>query len=392
MNKQIKYKMIRLIGLSIFLCLAVVLTNGQTASKPVLGAEQLDLLVPKLKHRKVGLLVNNTSMVGHIHLVDTLKSLGVNVVKIFSPEHGFRGNAADGELISDEIDKKTGLPIVSLYGNAKKPTREQLENIDIVLFDIQDVGVRFFTYISSLYYVMEACGENNKTVMILDRPNPNAYVDGPMLDPAYKSFVGMLEIPIAHGMTVGELAKMMLGENWIKDGPLCRLEVIKMKNYTHTTNYVLPVKPSPNLPTQNAVLWYPSLCLFEGTAISVGRGTQMPFEIIGSPEMKDYPFQFTPISIKGMSTHPPHQDKECFGLDLRNVKPEPGISLKYLIEFYKHFPNKEEFFTPYFDKLAGNSTLKEQIINGMSEDEIKLSWQRDLNAFKAKRKKYLLYK
>lgn len=384
--------MIRIIGLSIILCWNTA-ANGQPANKIVLGAEQFDLLLPKLANKKIALLVNNTSTIGKTHLVDTLTSLGVDLVKIFSPEHGFRGNAADGEIVNNDIDSKTGLPIVSLYGSAKKATKEQLDGVDIVIFDIQDVGVRFFTYVSSLYYMMEACGENNKTVIVLDRPNPNGgYVDGPVLEPEFESFVGLIAIPIVHGMTVGELASMMIGENWLGGGVKCKLEVIPMKNYSHTTPYILPVKPSPNLPTQNAVLWYPSLCLFEGTVISVGRGTQMPFEIIGNPDLKEYSFKFTPVSIKGMSNFPPHENRECYGLDLRNVKPEAKISLNYLIEFYNKYPKKNQFFTPYFNTLAGNSTLKEQIISGLSEDEIKLTWQRGLNAFKAKRARYLLYK
>ncbi|MBX2942865.1 MAG: DUF1343 domain-containing protein [Cyclobacteriaceae bacterium] len=384
--------MIRIIGLSAFLWIGAMSCDGQTNDKILLGAEQLDLLASKLQGQRVALLVNHTSQVGHTHLADTLLSLGLNLVKIFSPEHGFRGQAADGEKINNSIDEKTGLPIVSLYGNAKKPTSEQLKDVDVVIFDIQDVGVRFYTYISSLYYMLEACGENNKTVMVLDRPNPNSFVDGPMLEPEFKSFVGIIPIPIAHGMTVGELATMMLGEKWLKDGIQCKLEIIPMKNYSHNMSYVLPLKPSPNLPTQNAITWYPSLCLFEGTVVSVGRGTSMPFEVIGNPKMKEYPFKFTPVSTPGMSNHPPHENQECYGLDLRNTKPESNISLKYLIAFYNKYPDKDQFFTPYFNTLAGTGTLKEQIISGMSEDEIKLTWQKGLNAFKAKRSKYLLYK
>lgn len=378
--------------MSVFLCTAIVACDGQTNSKIVLGADQVDLLVSKLQNKRVALLVNHTSKVGNTHLADTLISRDVNLVKIFSPEHGFRGQAADGEKVNDAVDEKTGLPIVSLYGSAKKPTPEHLENIDIVIFDIQDVGVRFFTYISSLYNMMEACGENGKKVMVLDRPNPNSFVDGPMLEPQFKSFVGVIPIPIAHGMTVGELSKMMLGEKWLNGGTQCELEVVQMKNYSHSMPYNLPTHPSPNLPTQNAITWYPTLCLFEGTVVSVGRGTEMPFEVIGNPEIKDYPFTFTPVSIKGKSNHPPHENNKCFGLDLRNIKSEQGISLKYLIEFYNKYPNKDQFFTPYFNTLAGTDKLKEQIIAGMTESEIKFTWQKDLNSFKGKREKYLLYK
>ena len=378
--------------MSVFLWIGITACDGQTNDKIVLGAEQLDLLVSKLQNKRVALLVNHTSRVGNTHLADTLMSLGINLVKIFSPEHGFRGQAADGEVVNDAVDKKTELPIVSLYGSAKKPTPAHLENVDVVIFDIQDVGVRFYTYISSLYYMMEACGENGKTVMILDRPNPNSFVDGPMLESEFKSFVGVIPIPIAHGMTVGELAKMMLGEKWLNEGIQCELEIIPMKNYSHNMSYTLPIKPSPNLPTQNAITWYPSLCLFEGTVVSVGRGTETPFEIIGNPEMNDYPFSFTPVSIKGVSNHPPHENKKCYGLDLRNIQAEPNISLKYLIEFYNQYPDKDQFFTPYFNTLAGTDKLKDQIIAGMTESSIKLTWQKGLNTFKEKRKKYLIYK
>ncbi|MFZ1808722.1 MAG: DUF1343 domain-containing protein [Cyclobacteriaceae bacterium] len=384
--------MIRIIGLCVFLWISISACDGQTENKIVLGADQLDLLVTKLQGKRVALLVNHTSRVGNTHLADTLISRGVNLVKIFSPEHGFRGQAADGEKVNDAIDEKTGLPIVSLYGSAKKPTPEHLEDIDIVIFDIQDVGVRFFTFISSLYNMMEACGENGKKVMVLDRPNPNSFVDGPMLEPTFKSFVGVIPVPIAHGMTVGEVAKMMLGEKWLNEGIQCELEVIPMKNYSHSMLYTLPIHPSPNLPTQNAITWYPSLCLFEGTVVSVGRGTEMPFEIIGNPEMQDYPFTFTPVSTQGKSNNPPQENKKCYGLDLRKVKAERAISLNYLIEFYNKYPDKDNFFKPYFNTLAGTNKLREQIISGMTESEIKLTWQKDLKDFKLKREKYLLYK
>ncbi|MEQ8302444.1 MAG: DUF1343 domain-containing protein [Cyclobacteriaceae bacterium] len=382
----------RIAGLSIILCFGFLASLGQRTQDLVLGAEDLTTLLPKLEGKRVALLVNNTSRIGKTHVVDTLKSRGVNLVKIFSPEHGFRGNAPDGEEVKNGIDPRSNLPIVSLYGSAKKPTRKQLEDVDIVVFDIQDVGVRFFTYVSTLYYMMEACSENNKTVIVLDRPNPNgSYVDGPILEAEFESFVGLIAIPIVHGMTVGELANMMNGESWFKDGVQCKLEVVPMKNYKHTTAYTLPIKPSPNLPTQNSILWYPSLCLFEGTVISVGRGTQTPFEIIGNPDLKGYDFNFTPQPIDSMSIHPPHENRVCYGLDLRKVEPAAEISLKYLLEFYAKYPKKDQFFTPYFNTLAGNRTLQEQIISGMSEEEIKLTWQRELNAFKARRSKYLLY-
>lgn len=385
--------MIRIIGLSVFLWINVGGCAAQQQDKIILGAEQVDLLAAKLKGKRVALMVNQSSRVGKTHLVDTLLSLNIEVAKIFSVEHGFRGNSPDGEIIKDATDPKTGLPIISLYGSTKKPSPEQLQDVDLVLFDIQDVGVRYFTYVSSLYYLMEACGENNKPLMVLDRPNPHgSYIDGPVLKPMYGSFVGFGEVPIVHGMTIGEMAKLILGEGWLKEGVRCSLEVIPLKNYNHDKPYVLPIKPSPNLPTQNAVLWYPSLCLFEGTVISVGRGTQTPFEIIGNPELKDYSFSFTPVRIDSMSKFPPQENKLCYGLDLRKVKPEPKITLKYLIEFYNAYPQKDKFFIPYFEKLAGNDLLKKQIISGMSEEQIKVTWQEDLNEFKKKREKYLLYR
>ena len=368
-------------------------TLGQPSDRLMLGADQIDVIVSKLKDKKVALLVNQTSMVGNAHLLDTLLNSGVNIIKIFAPEHGIRGQMPDGELIADDVDPKSGLPIISLYGNAKKPAKEQLDDVDVVVFDIQDVGVRFFTYSSSLYYLMEACGENNKTVMVLDRPNPHgSYVDGPMMHPDYESFIGLIAIPIVHGMTMAELASMMLGENWLGGGVKCKLEIVAMKNYNHSMPYTLPVTPSPNLPTQNAILWYPSIALFEGTVVSVGRGTSTPFEIIGNPDMKEfYSFSFTPKSIANMSKFPPHENRICYGIDLRNMKPEPKITLKYLLEFYNKYPQKDQFFIPYFDKLAGSNILREQIISGMSEEDIRLTWQRDLNSFKARRARYMLY-
>lgn len=385
--------MTRIIGLCIFLWMNIVACTGQPNHNIILGAEQLGLLIPKLQDKRVALMVNQSSTIGNKHLVDTLLSRNINLIKIFSPEHGFRGNAPDGELIKDVKDTKTGLPIISLYGSSKKPSKEQLSDVDIVVFDIQDVGVRYFTYISSLFYLMEACGENNKPVLVLDRPNPHgSYVDGPVLKPGFTSFVGFGETPIVHGMTLGELAKLINGEKWLKDEITCQLDVIPMQNYTHDKPYILPIKPSPNLPTQNAVMWYPSLCLFEGTVISVGRGTTMPFEIIGNPELEGiYTFSFTPVKIDSMSKFPPQENKTCYGLDLRSVEPEPKISLKYLIEFYNRYPQKDKFFLPYFEKLAGNDILRKQIISGMSEEEIKLTWQSELNVFKEKRSKYLLY-
>jgi len=357
----------------------------------VTGDQQLPLLLQQLKSLRVGLLVNNTAMIGKTHLADTLKGLKVNVKKIFSPEHGFRGNAADGEEVKDGMDTKTGFTVISLYGKDRVPTAEQLADVDVVVYDIQDVGARFYTYISSLHYMMEACAALNKKVIILDRPDPNDYVDGPVLQPSYKSFVGMHPIPIVYGMTVGELARMINGEGWLEKKKKCSLKIITLKNYIHGKAWKLPVKPSPNLPTQHAVLLYPSVCLFEGTVISVGRGTQIPFEIIGNPQLKNLPFQFTPVNIPGMSVEPPFKGILCYGLDLRNEEPVTKISLRHLIDLYNDYPEKDKFFKKYFETLAGTKELREQIQQGLSEEQIRESWKNELDAFKVKRAKYLLY-
>lgn len=366
-----------------------LLEQGSTLQ---VGADQLDLLLPKISGKSVALVVNHTSLVGTTHLADTLMSSGIRVRKVFAPEHGFRGAAADGEKISDGIDSRTGLPIISLYGANRKPTPEQLTDVDIVIFDIQDVGTRFYTYISTMHYVMEACAEQGKKMIILDRPNPNGhYVDGPLRVPELKSFVGMHPIPIVHGLTVGELSGMINGEGWLANGVRCDVEVIPVKHWTHDDFYSLPVKPSPNLPNDQAVRLYPSLCLFEGTVISVGRGTQTPFLIIGNPEFTGLPYQFTPRPIPGMSNHPPHEGKVCYGLDLREAEVKPRLDLKYLLDFYQKYPDKENFFTGSFDRLAGTPELKEQIRKGMSEDEIRATWQDGLRAYQELRSKYLLY-
>jgi uncharacterized protein YbbC (DUF1343 family) len=378
--------------LSLTFSLFVAIAGHGQSSGIKTGAEQLDLLLPKLQDKRVAFLVNHTAVIGRTHLVDSLQKRGVDIKKILSPEHGFRGNADAGETVTDGVDTKTGLPVISLYGNNKKPTAEQLSDVDIVVFDIQDVGVRFFTYISSLHYLMEACAEQNKKLIVLDRPNPNgSYVDGPLLDPSLKSFVGMHPIPIVHGLTVGELAQMINGEGWLEGKRKCELEIIKLKNYTHQTPYTLPIKPSPNLPNQQSVLLYPSTCLFEGTALSVGRGTQHPFEWIGHPDLKNQPFQFTPISIEGMAKKPPHENEVCFGIDLSTEKTGKEISLKYLIQFYNQFADKEEFFIPYFDKLVGTKQLKEQIKKGMTERQIKATWKKELDSYRNLRKRYLIY-
>ncbi len=382
--------MIRIWVLSVFL-LAFTISEAQK-SKVSVGAEQLNQLLPMLKGKRVGLVVNNTSLVGKTHLADTLISRKVHVKRIFGPEHGFRGDAADGEHIKDDVDPKTGVPVVSLYGKNYKATPEQVKDLDILIFDIQDVGARFYTYISTMHYLMESCAENNKQLIILDRPNPNgSYVDGPIMQPELKSFVGMHPIPITHGMTIGELAQMINGEGWLAGGKKCNLKVIKLKNWKHDDDYSLPVRPSPNLPNDQAIRLYPSLCLFEGTVISLGRGTPTPFQILGNPELKDMTFSFTPVPIKGFSIEPPLKDKLCFGMDLRTVTPARKVDLQYLLLFYQKYPDKEKFFTAYFDKLAGTPQLKQQIKDGFTEEQIRATWKPGLDAFNAKRKKYLLY-
>lgn len=367
--------------------------DGSTNQPLTVGAQQLNDYISDIRGKRVGLVVNHTSTLGHTHLADTLKSLGISVTTIFAPEHGFRGMADAGEHIKDGLDVKLGIPIVSLYGNNKKPSKEQLRDIDIMVFDIQDVGARFYTYISTLHYTMEACAENNKSLIILDRPNPNGnFIDGPVLKSGFQSFVGMHPIPIAHGLTVGELAQMINGEGWLDGHRKCNLRVIPVKNWSHSDAYSLPLKPSPNLPDDQSIKLYPSLCLFEGTVISVGRGTLTPFQLIGHPDLKNMPHQFTPVSIEGMSKNPPHENKICYGLDLRQVPVNSDkLNLSYLITMYNAFPNKEKFFNSFFEKLAGNAELKQQVQAGLSEEQIRSSWNEEIEKYKETRKKYLLY-
>jgi len=372
-------------------CKAQPVQEKSINNLPVTGADQLNLLLPKLKGKRVALTVNHTSLIGKTHLADSLVSLGVNIVKIFGPEHGFRGNAADGELVNDSVDTKSGIPLVSLYGKNKKPTPQQLADVDIMVFDIQDVGTRFYTYIGTMHYVMEACAESNKKLIILDRPNPNDFVDGPMNDKLLKSFVAMHLIPIAHGLTVGELAQMINGEGWLTNKVTCDIEIIPVKNWKHGTPYQLPIKPSPNLPNNLAVQLYPSICLFEGTVISLGRGTPFPFQVLGHPDLKGLSFTFTPVSIKGVSVKPPQENKLCYGIDLRNETPARKIDLSYILKMYSLYPDKEKFFISYFDLLAGTPDLKQQIKDGLTEDQIRASWQPGLDKFKTLLKKYLLY-
>ncbi|WP_434086517.1 exo-beta-N-acetylmuramidase NamZ family protein [Pontibacter populi] len=368
-----------------------IATPAPVAKPLQTGAEQMELYLSKLQGKRVGMVVNQTSIVGESHLVDTLLSRGVKITTIFAPEHGFRGDADAGAYVKDAKDTKTGLSIVSLYGKNKKPSAEQLAGIDVLIFDIQDVGARFYTYISTMHYVMEAAAENGKEILILDRPNPNGnYVDGPVLEPEHKSFVGMHPIPIVHGLTVGELANMINGEKWLDGQQQAKITVIPVANYTHSTPYTLPVKPSPNLPNQQAIILYPSLCLFEGTNVSVGRGTPTPFQVIGSPYYKFKEFSFTPVSTPG-ATEPPYKNQVCYGKNLTDPSTAQPFTLAYLIDFYKNSTEQDKFFNNFFEKLAGTSELRKQIIAGKTEAKIRASWEPALSNYKTIRKKYLLY-
>ncbi|RKR82609.1 uncharacterized protein YbbC (DUF1343 family) [Mucilaginibacter gracilis] len=371
------------------------------AQKIITGADQTTAYLPYLKGKNVGMVINQSSVIGEklTPSVDSLLKLGVQIKKIFGPEHGFRGNASDGAKIDDTVDPKTGIPAVSLYGKHNKPTPADLKGLDIVIFDIQDVGARFYTYFATLHHVMEACAENNMEVMILDRPNPNGYfVDGPVLDTAYKSGVGMHPVPVTHGMTVAEYAQMINGQGWLKNKVQCRLKIIKLLNYTHQSPYVLPVHPSPNLSTQQSVLLYPSICFFEGTTLSLGRGTPFPFQVIGSPLLKSqYSFSFTPVSIPGVSDNPPLKGQTCYGIDLQkydvhNLATGGKLNLSWLLDTYNIYPDKAHFFNAYFTKLAGTPTLQKQIEAGKTEQEIRASWEPGLSNYKKMRLKYLLYK
>jgi uncharacterized protein YbbC (DUF1343 family) len=363
------------------------------------GAENLNLYLPGLKNKKVALVVNQTSIVGSTHLLDTLLALEIDVSKVFTPEHGFKGTADAGQKVNDHlIQRKKQLPVISLYGDKRSLGEDDLIDVDVVVFDIQDVGVRFYTYISTLHYVMEACAENDVPLIVLDRPNPNGhYVDGPVLEPDYRSFVGMHTIPVVYGMTIGELALMLNGEAMLKNGVSCELSVVKNSNYTHLKHYSLPVNPSPNLPDDLSVLLYPSLCFFEGTPISVGRGTDRPFTKFGHPSFIHLSYSFTPQPNTGASK-PKLLGQECFGVDLAqlsldNLRGQGRLNLGWLLECYKNWQLEEPFFNPngFFDKLAGTSKLREQIQQGYSEETIRQSWKEDIEEFKATRKKYLLY-
>lgn len=397
--------------------------SGKTAQKPILpGAYRTELYLPLLKNKRIGIFANHTATIGNTHLVDSLQKLGIKITKAFGPEHGFRGKADAGEKVDNYIDAATGIPVISLYGKKRRPSAEDLKDVDILLFDIQDVGTRYYTFISSLQEFMEAAFENNKPLIILDRPNPNGfYVDGPVLDTAYKSFVGMQPVPIVYGMTIAEYALMIAGEKWLTpkanekfayfqhvrnsaDSPF-HLQVIKCLNYTHQSKYTLPVKPSPNLPDMSSVYWYGSTCFFEGTVLSEGRGTDHPFAIYGHPRLPENLYAFTPTSRDG-AKDPKWQDQLCYGWDLSGTAENSWkqingkVQIKYVLKAYELFPDKDNFFLKpksgkaadyFFNKLAGNNTLMEQIKSGASESQIRKSWGPKLTAFKAIRKKYLLY-
>lgn len=385
-------QLINILTFLTFLLFPACHNRANEAKELEIGADRQAMYIDQIEGRNIALLVNHTSLLKEGHLVDVLLKKNIYISKIFSPEHGFRGNADAGEKLADYKDPETGIPVISLYGKNRKPTPEMLEGLDVVVFDIQDVGVRFYTYISTMHYMMEACAENGIKMIVLDRPNPNGYyVDGPVRQPQFKSFVGMHPIPVVHGMTVGEIARMINGEKWLEGGVKCDLTVIPVKNYTHIMRVPIRVRPSPNLPNDRAVNLYSSLCLFEGTSMSVGRGTQFPFQVVGYPDPAFGDFSFTPESIVGMAKHPKLEDQKCFGIDLRKGPPLKKLELNYLIEFYKKWNEEEDYFNKFFNRLAGNDILQQQIRDGLTEEQIRETWQEDLIVFKQMRKKYLLY-
>lgn len=377
----------------------LLITAGLYANAPVRsGAEQLDKWLPLVEGKRIALVANQTSLCGKAHLLDTLVALKRAPAMLMAPEHGFRGKMDAGATIKDGKDFRTGIPVVSLYGKNKKPTPAQLQSVDAIVFDLQDVGVRFYTYISTLYYVMQACAENGKPLIVLDRPNPCDYVDGPVLDLKFKSFVGMLPIPVLHGCTLGEIALMINGEGWLDCRKPCPLTVIRTEGWQHGMPYVLPVKPSPNLPTPQAIALYPSLCLFEATSVSVGRGTYFPFQVIGSPLLPSgkFPFSFTPKSISGFDTRPLHKDQVCYGVDLRKAKAPERFSLKYFLDMYRNFKamGKEHAFLTrpqWMDLLMGTRQVRLDVLQGKEETAIRAAWEKDLEAYRKMRTRYLLY-
>lgn len=382
-------KYIKLIIFSLLL-----LFNANNLSAIENGADQLDKILPLLNGKRVGLIINHTSVVGRdqVCLLDTLIALGVKVNKVFAPEHGFRGDADAGESVADGRDTKTNVPIISLYGANKRPSQAQLADLDVVLFDIQDVGARFYTYISTLYYAMQSCAEYGVQMVVLDRPNPNDYIDGPVISDDLKSFVGALSIPILHGLTVAELALMINGEGWCSGGEV-DLDVVPVKGWRHGEPYILPIKPSPNLPNAQSVALYPSLCLFEATKVSVGRGTYFPFQIVGYPDTKFGEFSFTPQPLVGFDKNPLQNGQKCYGLDLREVEPPKGFSLRYFIDFMTISGQGAKFIsnTQFFNLLSGDAALKEMLVAGLSEQQIKATWAKGLEEYKIMRRKYLLY-
>ena len=384
-------------------------TNSINEKAIIVGANRTEIYLPILQGKRVGLVANQTSVIfadneevrettedekNYTHLVDSLLSQNINIKKVFAPEHGFRGTADAGELVKDGKDTKTGLPILSLHGKHKKPEPDALEDLDIMVFDIQDVGVRFYTYISTLHYVMEACAENDIPLLILDRPNPNgSYIDGPILEKEHSSFLGMHTIPLVHGMTIGEYAQMINGEKWLANGVVCDITIVNMENYNHDSQYHLPIRPSPNLPNDLSILLYPSLGLFEGTNINAGRGTEFQFQRYGAPflDKSECNFTYTPVANFG-SKYPKHQNELCYGVDLSTVSMERHFTLKYIIDAYKHAIDKAKVFnTKNFTTHAGTAKLQQQIEAGLSESEIRATWQTGLQNYNAMRKKYLLY-
>lgn len=394
-----------------FICCQPAKTKVQVSQPPEpdnairTGAEQTEKYLHLLKGKRVAILGNQTSVIGNTHLVDSLQKLGVKIMKVFGPEHGFRGQASAGVVVKDEKDKRTGIPVISLYGPKRKPSKKDLEDVDLMIYDMQDVGCRFYTNINALADLMEACAENKKPLLILDRPNPNGYfVDGPVLDMKLRSGIGQFPIPITHGMTVGEFAKMVNGEGWLPNQLQCEISIIPVANYNHDMPYTLPVKPSPNLNTQQSILLYPTTCIFEGTILNHGRGTYFPFTVLGAPALKGkYSFSYTPVGIPGMSETPLYMNEVCYGLDLRNydteiLRKEKRINLQWIKELYKAYPDKEKFFDHTLSREIGNvdfrtgdSNFRNQVINDVPDEEIRQSWEPALGNYKKMRLKYLIY-
>ena len=395
---KIKFKTEKIRYILFFIVILIGTLSRQSSFAQVrTGADQTSLYFPHLKHKSIAVVANSASLINKTNIVDSLVSSGFDVKKIFCPEHGFRNFEGAGLAIKNSIDTITGIPIISLYGKKKKPEKNDLKDVDLVLFDLQDVGVRFFTYITTMTYIMEACAESNTPFLLLDRPNPNGfYIDGPVLDSSLRSFAGLHPVPVVYGMTIGEYAKMVNEEGWLTNGILCEMTIIPLENYTHSSRYQLAVRPSPNLPDMNAVYLYPSLCLFEGTEISVGRGTAFPFEVFGHPAMKGFSFSFRPQRMKGINDNPLYKDMDCLGIDLRDFysthpKMMGRINLSWLIMAWKDLGSRPDFFNDYFNKLAGTADLKKMILEDIPESEIRKTWNPGLDNFREIRKKYLLY-